>query len=405
MKSRFLIPLFLLAILIVNVTTAQEDVTDTVARLGVILNQWHRDAANAYIEEYIGVMADEGVFIGTDAKEYWTKETFRAFCEPYFEKGTTWKFSPLSRTIYLNMEKYVAWFDELLNTQMGICRGSGVLQRYPDGWKIEQYVLSATIPNEQMKAVTRNKSVIDSALVLKSIFDRYGMDGTILIFDPRKNNYSGYNAALWDSGYLPASTFKIPNTMIGIETGVIDTGYIFIWNGEKRRLPEWNQDLSLRDAFRFSCVPCYQEVARKIGPEAMNDFLARLNYGNMDVHPDNIGVFWLEGDSRITPRQQVDFLRQLQEGTFPVRTSSMKTVKSIMLNEETQEYRLYGKTGWSIRDGNNYGWFVGWIETSDRILYVATLIEPKDQSEIRDFQLARKGITMEVLRLLDIIRE
>lgn len=83
----------------------------------------------------------------------------------------------------------------------------------------------------------------------------------------------------------------------------------------------------------------------------------------------------------------------------------MKTVKSILLNEETPGYRLYGKTGWALRNGNNYGWFVGWIETADRILFVATLIEPKNQEEIRDFQLARKGITLEVLRSLDIIRE
>lgn len=265
--------------------------------------------------------------------------------------------------------------------------------------------LSATIPNEQMQTVTRMKEGLDSVFLIRSVFDRFGMDGTFILFDPVSNQYSGYHPARWDSGYLPASTFKIPNTLIGLDCGAIDTTVVFAWDGIPRRLSDWNRDLTLPEAFRVSCVPCYQELARKIGTVRMQEYLSRLNYGHMDVSPETIDLFWLEGNSRITPREQVAFLRRLQQERLALSPSAMKTVKSILLNEETPGYRLFGKTGWALRNGNNYGWFVGWIETADRILFVATLIEPKNQEEIRDFQLARKGITLEVLRSLDIIRE
>lgn len=237
---------------------------------------------------------------------------------------------------------------------------------------------------------------------MKSIFEKYGMKGTILIVDKKNNELIGYQPALWDSGYLPASTFKIPNTLIGLETGAIDTGIIFKWDGQPRRLAAWEKDLSLAEAFRVSCVPCYQEVARKINAVRMKNYVNRLNYGRMDVHQDNIDLFWLEGKSRITPRQQADFLERLYEEKLPLSVV-MKTVKAIMIIEKTPDYILSGKTGWAIRNGNNYGWFVGWLEVKDRIYFVATLIEPENQQKISDFSMARKTISMDAFRMLKLI--
>ncbi len=266
------------------------------------------------------------------------------------------------------------------------------------------YVLSATIPNSLMKQVTALKAGIDSGLVIGSIFEKYGMNGTLLITDLSGNLRSGYNPASWDSGYLPASTFKIPNSLIGLEIGVIDTSHVFRWDGKKRRLPQWEKDLTLKEAFRVSCVPCYQELARKIGPERMNSYLRKFEYGTMDVKPGNIDLFWLEGDSRITPAQQVVFLRKLHDEKLPLKPSTLNSMKSIMVNEVTPEYKLSGKTGWAVRNGNNYGWFVGWIETKGKVFYVATLVEPKNQEAVSDFAMARKTITMEALRALGIVR-
>jgi len=238
---------------------------------------------------------------------------------------------------------------------------------------------------------------------LQTVFGKYGMKGTLLILDREKNILLGYNPAIWDSGYLPASTFKIANTLIGLETGAIDSNYIFKWDGIPRRISSWNRDLTLTEAFRVSCVPCYQEVARKINAVRMKAYLDRLHYGQMEVHPENIDLFWLEGNSRITPRQQLDFVKRLYEEKLPLSASVMKYVKAIMINEKTPEYILSGKTGWAIRNGNNYGWFVGYLETDFSVFFVATLIEPVDPYQINDFSAARKTICMDAFRLLKLI--
>ena len=368
-----------------------------------VIEKWHRDAADCNHASYIGAMTSDGVFIGTDATERWTTAEFSAWCKPHFDKKKSWDFKTVSRNIDLADDGLAAWFDELLDTKMGVCRGSGILFKKDGQWKIAQYVLSATIPNDIMKKVTALKSGTDSALILKGIFDKYGLTGTILIFDPTTGRSFGYNPARWDSGYLPASTFKIPNSLIGLETGVIDTGYIFKWDGKKRRLPQWNKDLTLRDAFRVSCVPCYQELARRIGPERMKSFLTRMNYPGMEVRAENIDLFWLEGNSRITPRQQVEFLRRLYEENLPLKKSVMQAVKEIMVNETTPEYTLSGKTGWAVRNGNNYGWFVGWIEVKGKVHYIATLVEPKNQEKVDDFAMARKTVTKEVMRYVGMV--
>ena len=381
----------------------QIDPDTTRFSLNEIIDKWHRDAAEGNHAAYIGAMTGDGVFIGTDASERWTTQEFSTWCKPFFERKKTWNFKPVSRNIDMADNGLTAWFDELLDTQMGVCRGSGVLVKKDGQWKISQYVLSATVPNDIMKQVTAMKSATDSILILKGIFDKYGMTGTMLILDPQSGRKFGYNPARWDSGYLPASTFKIPNTLIGLETGVIKPDHVFKWKGEVRRLPQWEQDLSLRDAFRVSCVPCYQELARKIGPLRMRSSLEKINYPGMDVRPDNIDLFWLEGNSRITPRQQVDFLRRLFEEKLPLKKSVMQAVKEIMVNETTPEYTLSGKTGWAVRNGNNWGWFVGWVETKGKVYYISTLVEPISLEKVADFSMARKTVTMEVLKYLGII--
>ncbi len=371
--------------------------------LNEILDDWHRAAARADLEGYIGMMSPDGIYIGTDPGERWTTREFEQFCKPYFSKGRSWNFTAFERHIDLNTERTVAWFDELLDTHMGICRGSGVIRKHGDQWKIGQYVLSATIPNNLMKGISKEKGAQDTVFMMQKILEKYGLRGTVVFYEPGGKGYFGYNEVKWDSGYLPASTFKIPNSLAGLETGVIDTGYLFRWNGEKRRLPQWEHDMKLQEAFRLSCVPCYQEVARRIGSERMRDVLQKMGYPGMDVNSDNIDLFWLEGSSRITPRQQVNFLRQLYEDNLPLKPDVMKIFKGIMLLESTEQYRLSAKTGWAIRNGNNYGWFVGWIETNGRVVYFAALVEPVDSSNMNDFAGNRKQITMEMLALLGVI--
>lgn len=138
----------------------EEDIAST-------LDQWHAAAGNANFEKYFSLMAEDAVFIGTDPTENWNKPEFKAWARPYFDRGLAWDFSSLERNIFLAETGKTAWFDELLDTQMGICRGSGVLTLINGKWKIQHYVLSIAIPNDQVEAVTDLKKEFDNSLITK----------------------------------------------------------------------------------------------------------------------------------------------------------------------------------------------------------------------------------------------
>jgi hypothetical protein len=121
------------------------------------LDAWHKAAAETNFDTYFNIMTDDGVFIGTDATENWTKEQFENFSKPYFDKGKAWSFRALERNVYVNDARNFVWFDELLATWMGTCRGSGVLEKKDEIWKIKHYVLSVEIPNNDIKAVIEVK--------------------------------------------------------------------------------------------------------------------------------------------------------------------------------------------------------------------------------------------------------
>lgn len=126
-----------------------------------VLDNWHKAAADANFDKYFDVMTNTFAFIGTDAGEHWDKDAFAAYAKPYFDKGKAWKFTRIDRHIYFNYDRSVAWFDELLETQMKICRGSGVLLKQNGQWKIAQYVLSMTVPNENADEVIKIKTPVE----------------------------------------------------------------------------------------------------------------------------------------------------------------------------------------------------------------------------------------------------
>lgn len=130
-----------------------------------VLDNWHKAVANSNFDAYFGTMTNDAIFIGTDASENWTKTAFIDFAKPYFDKKKTWNFKPLERNIYIAENGKTAWFDELLDTWMRVCRGSGVLVKQNNNWKIKHYVLSVTIPNDSMKSVIKIKRESDSVFV------------------------------------------------------------------------------------------------------------------------------------------------------------------------------------------------------------------------------------------------
>ena len=123
-----------------------------------VVNNWHQAATDANFENYFSKMDSIAVFIGTDATENWTKKQFSNFSKPYFDKGKAWDLKTIERNIYISKNKDVVWFDELLDTWMGTCRGSGVLEKSNTQWKIKQYVLSVTIPNDSIQKVIKLKN-------------------------------------------------------------------------------------------------------------------------------------------------------------------------------------------------------------------------------------------------------
>ena len=132
-----------------------------------VLDAWHRAAAEAEFDAYFGLMSDDAVFIGTDATENWNLTEFKAYSKPHFDKGKAWSFTPVERNVYLNASGNIAWFDELLNTQMEICRGSGILKKVNGEWKIGHYVLSIAVPNEHVAELIEIKKERDRVLLEK----------------------------------------------------------------------------------------------------------------------------------------------------------------------------------------------------------------------------------------------
>jgi len=135
--------------------------------VNAVLDAWHSAASNADFDTYFGLMTNDGVFLGTDATENWQNKAFREFSKPYFDKGKAWSFSAVERNVYINETNDFAWFDELLDTQMKLCRGSGVLKKEKGNWKIAHYVLSIAVPNENVDALIKLKKENDSLLTLK----------------------------------------------------------------------------------------------------------------------------------------------------------------------------------------------------------------------------------------------
>lgn len=153
MKKLFLL---LSALMLISFeSTAQKKIDAEKQAIATTLDNWHKDAAEGNFDKYFGAMSDESIFIGTDATENWNKKQFIDFAKPYFDKGRAWDFKPVERHIYMDPSGKIAWFDELLDTWMKICRGSGVMVKEGKVWKVKHYVLSMTVPNDDVKDVIK----------------------------------------------------------------------------------------------------------------------------------------------------------------------------------------------------------------------------------------------------------
>ena len=159
--------ILLFSILLLGSKSFSQNTDSDKKKINTTLDSWHKAAANAEFDNYFSYMTSNGVFIGTDATENWQLDAFKAFSKPYFDKGKAWDFKCLQRNIYFDKTQNTAWFDELLDTQMKICRGSGVLIKQGNTWKIAHYVLSMTVPNDNLDEVIKIKEKIENGVIEK----------------------------------------------------------------------------------------------------------------------------------------------------------------------------------------------------------------------------------------------
>ncbi|CAN1211477.1 class D beta-lactamase [Tumidithrix helvetica PCC 7403] len=230
-------------------------------------------------------------------------------------------------------------------------------------------------------------------------FQQAGVKGTFLLYDLKQDRYLVYNAKRAKTRFLPASTFKIFNSLVALETGAIaDENVVIKWDGTKRDIPEWNQDQTLRSAIEYSTVWFYQELARRIGLARMQRYINLVDYGNRDIG-GGIDRFWLDGKIRISPKEQIDFLVKFYQNKLPFSNRSLAIVKDIMIREQTSEYILRGKTGWASSTSPNLGWFVGYLERGDRAFFFAINIDIQKPDDAK----ARIKIAKQILTELSLL--
>nr|AIA17120.1 ClassD_beta_lactamase [uncultured bacterium] len=237
--------------------------------------------------------------------------------------------------------------------------------------------------------------------------------GAFVLYDLKNDRYLRHNPTRCRQRFSPYSTFKIPNSLIGLDTKVIaDADYLIRWDQQIYPAQSgwidppfvyWKQDHTLRSAIKYSVVWYYRELAKRVGEQQMKKYVSAFSYGNQDISgglssPNLFEAFWLNSSLRISADEQIEFLKRFYTGKLPVAERSTNIVKDILVLEKTDRYTLSGKTGGgSLRNGKSLGWFVGYVETNGNVYFFATNIEGANYAAIRD---RRIDLTKQILREL-----
>jgi beta-lactamase class D len=257
------------------------------------------------------------------------------------------------------------------------------------------YYLSAAILLSTLFSCTQKRAVIDNSL--KKYFDENKVEGCFTMLDNTSGEITVYNMQMDTTRFLPASTFKIVNSLIGLQTGVILNDTMTIkWDGVKRPIEAWNKDMGMKEAFKVSCVPYYQEVARRIGADTMKRWIDSLRYGNGKCSGP-VDSFWLNNRLKISPDEQLGLMKRLFFGQLPFRQGVQESVRQAMVQEDNTAYKLSYKTGLGFDEQKNaIGWVTGWIEENRHIYFFVTLVKSPDAAI--DMVAARMAITKGILK-------
>jgi beta-lactamase class D len=208
---------------------------------------------------------------------------------------------------------------------------------------------------------------------LEAVFDSAGIDGTFVLYDPAEGRLTVAKRLRAETRFVPASTYKLPHALIALETGAVaDVDEVVPYGGQPQPFAAWERDMSVRQAVPASSVPVFQEVARRVGPERMQGWLDRLEYGNRDIGTVQ-DRFWLDGPLEISAIEQARFLAELAAGTLPAGAEAQAAVREVALLEAGEGHTLYGKTGWAFDVSPQVGWWVGWVEGEDGAIHAFAL--------------------------------
>ena len=236
---------------------------------------------------------------------------------------------------------------------------------------------------------------------IDEIFERGNINGTLIVYDTAANACYIHNAERAAQRFYPASTFKIFNSLIGLNVHAVKNvdEYFYKYTGEPVYLESWQNDANLRLAMKRSQVPAYKELARRIGRPAMQANLNLLQYGNMEIG-EHLDSFWLQGPLKISALEQVQLLTYLAQQKLPYDKSAQAQVATITVLEQNKNYTLHGKTGWATENIDTpVSWFVGWVEAKGNT-YVFAL--NMDLDNANDLPL-RESLTLECLKALKAI--
>jgi beta-lactamase class D OXA-50 len=201
---------------------------------------------------------------------------------------------------------------------------------------------------------------------LAEVFKGNAVTGTFVLFDREADTIFVWNEARAKERFAPASTFKVANSLIGLDVGAVkDVDEVLPYGGNPQPFKAWEHDMNLRDAIKASNVAIYQELARRIGMERMRAGVKKLEYGNTEIG-EVVDRFWLDGPLAISAVEQAEFLSRLVDRKLSVSAEAVRSVKEITLLEKTDTYELHGKTGWLFDKKQQLGWWVGWIERAGK---------------------------------------
>jgi beta-lactamase class D len=261
--------------------------------------------------------------------------------------------------------------------------------------------LAITFSLFSLSSCTVNKAKIDNNL--EKYFAAEQVEGCFTMLNNSDGKVTVYNMGLDTMRFLPASTFDIINTLVGLQTGVVsDENMVIKWDGVIRPNSGWNKDLTLAQAFKANSLPYFQELARRIGKDTLKQWVDSLAYGNRNVSGP-VDSFWHNNQLGISPDEQLGLLKRIYFDQLPFRKSVHQTVRDLMQQVDNTQYKLSYHTGFGFDQRNNsIGWLAGWIEENRHVYFFVTLVKSKDP--VKDMAAVRMNITQNILKELGFLQ-